>query len=340
MTTQVFDTFKRSAIGLPFRVAYRRWVSNHSVKDLTLVRVRPQADPSDVVCMAVVLNEMMRLLDFLRHYRALGVGRFIFIDNGSTDRSVEFLLDQADVDLVSTQASYSASDAGIFWGMGLTRHLGLKGWIVRVDADEHLIYDGFEDHDLHDLIGLLEARGRRSLPVMMLDMYPEGPIRDALPMAEDRLVDICPLFDGVGYGMKATQDRSAVRRITSYMGGPRARLFSTGEALFRCELAKTPLVRWDSGVTQMHAHGVHPYALNFGLPTGSLLHFKLLHDFHDRAKEAVALGNHYNNSSEYRRYLARVDAEPDMSAAFEGSRRYVNSRSVVDAGLMASIDWR
>ena len=304
-----------------------------------MVRVRSQADPSALICMAVILNEMIRLPDFLRHYRGLGVERFIFIDNGSTDESIEFLLDQPDVDLITTHALFSTSNAGISWGMGLTRHLGLKGWIVRVDADEQLVYDGCERHDLHDLIRLLEANGRRSLPTMMLDMYPVGPIRDAAPTAGERLIDACPLFDAHGYSIEYPADRS-VRRIVGYIGGPRERLFSTSERRFRCDLAKTPFVRWDSGITQMYAHAVHPYALNFGLPTGALLHFKLLRDFHDRAKEAVALGNHYDGSSEYRQYLARVDAEPDMSAAFEGSRRYQDSGTLVDAGLMSPIHWR
>lgn len=305
-----------------------------------MVRVRTPLDPRKLMAMTVVFNEILRLPDFFRHYRGLGVERFVFIDNGSTDGTVEFLLDQPDVDLFSTRALFSASNAGISWGMGLTRHLGLKGWIVRVDADEHLVYDGCERHDLHDLIKLLEAGGRRSLPAMMLDMYPPGRIRDAAPRADDRLIDICPLFDGEGYRINEPADRLAVHRIIGYVGGPRERLFSSPERPFRCDLAKTPLVRWDSGITQMYAHAVHPYALNFGTPTGSLLHFKLMQDFHDRAKEAVALGNHYDDSAEYRQYLARVDAEPDMSAAFGGSRRYQDSGTLVSAGLMSPISWR
>ena len=37
--------------------------------------------------------------DFLRHYRALGVDRFVVLDNGSTDGSVDLLARQPDVDL-------------------------------------------------------------------------------------------------------------------------------------------------------------------------------------------------------------------------------------------------
>lgn len=336
----LIGTLKRSALASPLLVAHRRFRSSRSIKDIAEIRAGRPVGDGEIVCVSVMRNEMLRLPDFFRHYRALGLEKFIVIDNGSTDGTREFLLDQPDVDLYSCLAPYPDSHFGIYWSTGLLRRLGIRGWVLQVDADEHLVYDGCERLGLDDLVRLLEDSGRRSLPTMMLDMYPLGPISDAAPGPDDRLVDICPLFDADGYRLLEKSRRWEVPRLRHYAGGPRERLFSDSRRTFHCELAKTPLVRWDPGVTYIHSHSVYPFDLNFGAPTGGLLHFKLMKDFHDRARDAVSQLNHYAGSIEYRQYMARLDQEPGLSAAFEGSRRYQDSRSLIDAGLMTPIDWR
>lgn len=285
-------------------------------------------------------DEILRLPDFLRHYRGLGLEKFIVIDNGSTDGTVECLLDQPDVDLFSCAGPFQASRFGTYWCTGLLRSMGTSGWVLQADVDEHLVYDGCERHGLDSLVTQLEMAGRRSLPAMMLDMYPPGPIDGASPAPGQRMIDVCPLFDGEGYRVTGDAARWEVPRNPRYLGGPRERLFSTGSDRFYCELAKTPLVRWDADVIYMSNHTVYPYELNFGGPAGCLLHFKLLGDLRDRARDAVARGNHYAGSIEYRRYLSRLDEDPGVSAVFEGSRGYRDSASLVEAGMMTPIDWR
>jgi hypothetical protein len=70
--------------------------------------------------------------------------------------------------------------------------------------------------------------------------------------------------------------------------------------------------------------------------TGVLLHFKFLHDFHDRAVEEVARGEHYDVglASEYRRYVERLGENPEMTLAYEGSTRLAGTTQLVHLGLM------
>ena len=67
-----------------------------------------------------------------------------------------------------------------------------------------------------------------------------------------------------------------------------------------------------------------------------LLHFKFLHDFHDRAVEDVARGEHYDVglASEYQRYVEKLDENPEMTLAYEGSTRLIGTNQLVDLGLM------
>ncbi|MGE0668314.1 MAG: glycosyltransferase family 2 protein [Sphingomonadales bacterium] len=339
MARGIVGTLKRSLLALPFLIVHRRFSSARAANMVTRIRTGRPARPDEVIVVSVVRDEILRLPDFLRHYRSLGVEKFIVIDHGSSDGTTDFLAAQPDVDLYASTGSYPQSNFGVYWFTGLLRRLGISGWVVQVDADEHLVYDGCERRGLADLARQLESMGRRSLPVMMLDMYPEGRIRDAATRPGDRLLDVCPLFDAEGYRVVDSPSRWEVQRNRQYAGGPRERMFSSEETRFHCELAKTPLVRWDADVIYVYSHAAYPFELNFGEPTGCLLHFKLLEDFHDRARGAVEQGNFYDSSIEYRRYLSRLEVDPDLSGAFGGSRPYRDSRSLVEAGLMTSIDW-
>ena len=44
---------------------------------------------------------------FLDHYRSMGVKHFVFLDNGSTDRTVELLYAQEQVTVLQTDAPYN-----------------------------------------------------------------------------------------------------------------------------------------------------------------------------------------------------------------------------------------
>jgi hypothetical protein len=332
------ERLRHSAAANWLRARYRRGQARRHVRDVTPVRVRPAAR-GEMLCFAGVRDEMLRLPDFLRHYRALGVDRFVILDNDSTDDTGAFLADQPDVDLYFTRADYRRSRFGALWLSGLARGAYAGQWGVLSDADERLVYDGCERHGLRALASLLEARGQRSLPAMMLDMYPDGPFRNAALAAGQRLVDLCPMFDGSGYEPMVRPAGAPAPRRHNFTGGPRGRLFSTPSQKFTLELGKTPFLRWDRDITLFDSHTVHPFALNVTAPTGALLHFKLLADYEARAASEIRRGVHAHDARDYRRSLPLVQAAPEMSAVWVGSHRYRDSGSLVEAGLISAIDW-
>jgi hypothetical protein len=69
-------------------------------------------------------------------------------------------------------------------------------------------------------------------------------------------------------------------------------------------------------------------------PSGVLLHFKFLQDFHARALDAVMRGVHYDGSREYRRYLAALEAEPGFTLHGPRSLAYAGPGQLVELGLM------
>lgn len=328
----VLDT----AVGSSAAAWFLRRSGDRQTARIDSVRLLEPAGDEDIICTAVSRNEVIRLPAFLDHYRALGIDRFAIVDNGSDDGSLELLVDQPDVDVYASDRPFSTVRYGSGWITGLSRRYGINRWLVYADIDEHLVYDGFEDHSVHELARYLEAHGRSSLPTMMVDLYGDQPVNHADVGANAQFQDVYRLFDGTGYRLAGVQDNP---RMLSYRGGPRERVLSAKDHPFRPELAKTPLVKWTSRTTQYHSHYVYPWSLNFGEPRGCMLHYKFLWDTRGRAEDAVRERNFYNQSSEQNRYLTALTEDPSLSFKYEESQRYEGSRSLVDAGLMNLIDW-
>src|ERR1700755_3194146 len=70
---------------------------------------------ADVLLFGIVKDENLRLPFFFDHYRRAGVRHFYVVDNGSTDGTTEFLLQQRDCSVFYTNGSYAASRAGLKW---------------------------------------------------------------------------------------------------------------------------------------------------------------------------------------------------------------------------------
>ena len=177
--------------------------------------------PGDVRAFLVVRNEIDRLPFTLAHHRKLGVSRFFVVDNASTDGTREFLLAQPDVHVFATDESYHAARLGIDWLETLLNEFGVNRWCVLIDADEWLVYPDYETTPLKAFCESLERVGLNCLATMFIDLYAEGPIRDAkMSRDEDPLARFC-YFDGHPYHQFA-RTGGLMPRI---YGGVRARLF-------------------------------------------------------------------------------------------------------------------
>ena len=297
--------------------------------------------PGDILAFAAVRNEMLRLPQFLDHYRRLGVGHFLMVDNASTDGTDGFLRDQPDVSLWRAAGGYRASRFGMDWlGALLFRH-GHGHWCVTADADEMLIYPDWDRRALPDLVSHLEAVGRPALGAMMLDLYPRGPLDRAEAGPEAPPTEQLPWFDAAPY-------RCAVvppKRNRILRGGVRERVFFPDAPGRGPTLNKLPLVRWNRRYVYVNStHSLLPPRLNdeYDGPgdsrlSGILLHSKFLPDSAARAAEELRRGQHFIDPGLYRPYHQAVARAPVLW--HDGSVRYRDWRQLLDLGLMGAGDW-
>ena len=70
------------------------------------LKPRPAGDPADVALFAIVRNEMYFLPHLLRHYRALGLREFCFLDDRSDDGTRAFLMAQPDCVVIESNKTF------------------------------------------------------------------------------------------------------------------------------------------------------------------------------------------------------------------------------------------
>jgi glycosyltransferase involved in cell wall biosynthesis len=327
----------------------------------TLRRVdqRPIDDGErEVRAFMTVRDEMLRLPETLSHYRRLGVARFFVVDNASTDGTTEFVLAQPDCHLFTTTASYAESGHGVEWQHALLNKYGVYHWCVVVDADEWLIYPGYERHKLSELAAYLQCNGAEGMFAFLLDMYGSGPVTESMSEPGRAIFDSCRYFDSRYEWRRQYVPRWRRPRFPPHdvVGGPRLRWFfpvlhrhyyllkMMWEISYRMNfllpmalrpapaLGKIPFLLWLPGTQYKSPHATTPIRLA-GI-TGALLHFKFLQDFYARVVNEINRKEHWDGASEYARYLARLKKNPSASFYYSGSVEYRGSDQLVRLGLL------
>jgi tetratricopeptide (TPR) repeat protein len=290
------------------------------------------ADADSVSCIIVARNEGLRLPWLIDYYRRLGAGTIIVIDNGSTDGSVEYLLQRGDVQVFHTVESYAGSRYGVKWHNEIADEHLRDRWVLVADADEALVYPGAETVSLPQLCRYLDAQGSEGLRTIMLDMYPEVPLRELRYEPGQPLIDACPWFDAGPY-IRWQSPRAPYWAVS---GGVRERFFWRRRHAMQSRppvIQKIPLVKWRTGMKFLSStHEVSP--LQVADISGAVLHFKFLQDFHRKALIEVHRKEHYNGASEYMAYLDAMNADPGATLRYPGSQRYSGPADLVRRGLM------
>ncbi|MAU47616.1 MAG: glycosyl transferase family 2 [Yangia sp.] len=326
------------------RLQRKRWRLRALRKSRELRPVSDRTDrirPSDLLVFCTQRNEGVRLPYFLRYYREMGVNHFIFVDNDSTDTSLDHLARQEDVSVWTTRGSYKRSRFGMDWINFLLRRYGHGHWTLTVDPDEFFLYPFCDTRPLRALTDWLDASSIKSFSAMLLDMYPKGRI-DAQPYeAGQNPLEIAHWFDAGNY---------SIRRNHRYgnlwiQGGPRARAFFADRPEQAPALNKVPLVRWDRRYAYVSStHMLLPRGLNAVFDewggekaSGLLLHTKFLDTFTGKAEEELTRKQHYAGSTEYLAYAARIRDNPDLWCKW--SEKYINWRQLEILGLMSKGNW-
>lgn len=330
----------------------------------------PAPRPGEILAIIVARDEALRLPDCLAAAQALGVDRAIVVDNNSTDATRDAAV-SAGAHVVVAEEDFAAAKFGITWINAVLDSCARGHWVLVLDADEQLVFPGSDSVGLRALTAHLDRLGSEALRTVMLDCFPAGPLAECRYRPGSRLRETAALFEPPRLRREAIAD---FPYALDY-GGIRERLFFPEcdpsrpltwlrQRLFNLGLrlpglagsahfgrlaparsptvTKLPLLRWREGAALIaSAHRIAPMAMAAEQPSGVLLHYKFLQDFHARAQDAVARNAHWDDSQEYRRYLDRLHAEQGFTLESPRACTFTGPEQLVACGLMQDTEaWR
>ncbi len=321
---------------LRHEIRSRMHLATWSLDDtITLEKLSPgpfrPLDREDIPLVFLTWNDRRLMTSFFRHYRSIGVTRFICVDDRSTDGTREFLLEQPDVDLYGSNVRYKEANRGKIWRERLLNQYGHDRWYLNVDSDEYFICDGIESMGLGEIVRQLADAGIMRMPAVMLDLYPVGPLEQAVFEGEDDRMpwEVATHLDGDGY------NAAVFRSCLSIQGGARARLFG-----LLPQLIKYPVVFWSRGCSIHTIHCPLPEKHNFAPVMGGLLHFNIFSDVRERFAAVVANNQHFEGSRYYRTPLERLQCKAGMRFAYDGSIPYLGPADLVAKGFLLPLPRR
>lgn len=295
----------------------------------------------DILLFCTLRNERARLPFFMEYYRNLGVNQFLFVDNGSDDGSREYLAEQPDASVWTTNASYKSAHFGMDWLNWLLSKYGHDRWVLVVDVDEFFVYPFCDTRPLAALTDWLDASAVRSFAAMLIDIYPKKPVNETEYHEGQNPMEVAEYFDAGNYMISRNKKYGNLW----IQGGPRARAFFANAPERAPALNKIPLVKWSRGnIYVSSTHTLLPRGLNLTysdtggeMASGCLMHAKFLNSFKAKAEEENARKQHFADSFEYKAYKKGLAKNPSLWCKW--SEKYINWRQLEILGLMSKGNW-
>jgi hypothetical protein len=291
--------------------------------------------PEELLLFSVVRNGALYVESFIEHYRNLGVVHCVFLDNGSTDGTMEMLCGQPGVTVLRTDAPYAKYENTM--KRYLAERFSRGRWHLFVDIDELFDYPFSAELPLSGFLRYLNARGFTAVVAQMLDMFSDVPLAQLQSTPRDRLKDTYPYYDISGVERRPYEwSEPRQPQLRMHWGGIRRTAFGTDNGL-----TKAPLVRMDGKVKPfVEWHQATGAAL--ADVSCVLLHYPFVSTFPDKVREAVETGRYgATTTNEYVAYARALTESASPPLMQPTARRFAGLEPLIaDGFLVVSEEYR
>lgn len=282
----------------------------------------------ELVVVCLMRDARPYLKSFVDHYFSLEVKHLVFLDNGSTDGSVEVLKDLKNVTVLQTELPFKEYKNPL--RQNLVTRFGRGRWILYIDMDELFDYPYSDVVSLSSLLRYLTQRSYTAVVAQMLDMFPEKPMLNAStgedePLKElHRFYDISNLTMEEYYPIGGVSNTLANDEIAVYKYGLNRTLFGHNTIL-----TKHPLMFLDDELRPIDPNAHWVSKARVADITCVLFHYKFIGDFYERAVRAAKEESYASNSRKYKRFLETLDKYPELQIKRETAQELKSVNDLV-----------
>lgn len=302
----------------PLLEQVQKWILHHN---LELVHGPGQVsyEANELIVLAVMRDARAYVRSFMEHYRSLGAKHVVFLDNGSTDGTVEALVEYENVTVLRTRLPFNRY--GISMRQYLVERFGRNRWTLNVDIDELFVYPYLDILGLESLLKYLNDNSYTAVVANMLDMFPEKPLSEVESGEDEPLKELHRFYDVSNI---RTQDYGLAGDVGNELSNPDVTIFRDGirQTLFNVPtlLIKHPLVFLDNKVKPMDLS--EHWATNARVAdfTGALLHYKLMDRLFEMVRKEIKARSYPNRWGKYDNYLGALEAAPSLQIKAETAR--------------------
>jgi hypothetical protein len=312
---------------------YKTFILRTSVRHVS-GKSRLDYSKEELIVICVVRNGEIYVNSFIEYYFKLGVKHIVFLDNGSTDNTVELASRYDNVTILKTDLPYSKYEN--IMKNYLARRFSKRKWNLCADIDEFFDWPFSRVVSIGSLLRYLNARGYTAVIAQMLDLFSELPISEVRDDPEEDITKNYRYYDISNISKtNYTISRLSYDGVKAHNGGVRKTLFGSNNGL-----TKAPLVFVDRRIQlfKLWHHAANAYIANF---TCVLLHYPFTSSFYNKVRDAAATKRYgFVTSDEYDLYWARLSREPRLTLLMDTARKYVGVEPLIDEGfLVASSDY-
>ena len=336
-TRTVLERISRRIYGIKIYIRHRilaRWKREivrpfawrHLDKTVELISDRRNANSADGPVLVSLLKDGADFIpSFLEHYRALGFREFVFLDNGSTDETVDLLRAEEGVLVLRSFMSFKHFYHSMqTW---LIERYSDGRWTLLADIDEYFDFPYSEEIGIAGLMDYMEAHKFTSIMTYMIDMYP-----DVISKQDENTdwFETHKYFEtkSLYWGDVPDHIHGVVPpNLKIVVSGVRQRLFDVFELLSKSTFFNSASCKVTVKDTHFALHG------KLADVTGHFRHYRFKPPFFETVAHIAKSKHYYLGSGTYCKLHDEIKDEdqitffdPDYSVEME------HSRSVYDAG--------
>src|SRR5215218_7766486 len=304
-------------------------IRSNSIKHLYGPEEVPYAE-DELILVCLLRDGRPYLKSFMEHYTSMGVKHLFFLDNGSTDGTVEALKEYENVTVLQTGLPFKNYELSM--RQYLVERFCQKGrWCLYADIDELFDYPYSDVVSLSSLLRYLNERSYTAVVAQMLDMFPEEPLSERAGNPDEPLKHRHRFYDISNIQTKGIKEHGRNNTYESddieyFLGGIRSTLFGTKAYLTRFALTFS-----DGKVKPFAGSGHRVDNARVADLTCVYLHYKFLDEhFHKKVAQAVREENYPYDSRQYKKYLQVLENSPSLQLKQESARELRSVNELVE----------